>query len=195
MEKRRFMKNDEGYSLIELIIVLAIVAVMTAASLITVTVIHNARAREAAVTFESELSQLQQDAKGKMCVVSGVNQNDYRFALALYKSDSKYYIKKGYYIGNGADKTKAASYVFVDSENENHGYGKCFSAYVSVKYIDDSGSERDITAMSDKPVYIIYDRQGTCIYGSGTFNFYRNNNDDGLLNTVVVNKNGSHTSN
>ena len=48
--------------------------------------------------------------------------------------------------------------------------------------------------MDDKPVYIIYDRQGMCIYGNGKFNFYRDKKDS-LLNTVVLNKNGSHTSN
>ena len=67
MEKRRFMKENKGYSLIELIIVLAIIVVMTGVSMVTITIIHNARAREASTKFENALSELQQNAKGKMC--------------------------------------------------------------------------------------------------------------------------------
>ena len=185
MEKRRFMKENKGYSLIELIIVLAIIVVMTGVSMVTITIIHNARAREASTKFENALSELQQNAKGKMCVVSDINEPDYRFALAIYKDNSK---------GNNLDMSKSTSYLFVDSENGNGGKGESFSAYIKVKYVDESGVERDITEMDDKPVYIIYDRQGMCIYGNGKFNFYRDKKDS-LLNTVVLNKNGSHTSN
>lgn len=39
MEKRRFMKENKGYSLIELIIVLAIIVVMTGVSMVTITII------------------------------------------------------------------------------------------------------------------------------------------------------------
>ena len=53
MEKRRFMKENKGYSLIELIIVLAIIVVMTGVSMVTITIIHNARAREASTKFEN----------------------------------------------------------------------------------------------------------------------------------------------
>ena len=186
------MKENKGYSLIELIIVLAIIVVMTGVSMVTITIIHNARAREASTKFENALSELQQNAK--MCVVSDTNEPDYRFALAIYKDNSKYYMKRGYYLGNNLDMSKSTSYLFVDSENGNGGKGESFSAYIKVKYVDESGVERDITEMDDKPVYIIYDRQGMCIYGNGKFNFYRDKKDS-LLNTVVLNKNGSHTSN
>lgn len=194
MEKRRFMKENKGYSLIELIIVMAIVVILTGAAMITITVIHNAKAREAATTFEGALSDLQQNTKGKMCVVADTEQPDYRFALAVYKKGTKYYVKKGYYKGNNLDMSKATSYVFVDAENGSGGNGESFSAYVKVTYTDASKTEREITELSDKPVYIIYDRQGCCIYGDGSYNFYRNNKNE-LLNTVVLNKNGSHTSN
>ena len=85
-----------------------------------------------------------------------------------------------------------SSYVFDDSENANSGKGESFSAYVKVKYKDSSGTEQDITGIDEKPVYIIYDRQGMCIYGDGQYELYRNSKDS-LLNTVVLNKNGSHT--
>ena len=192
MEKRRFMKDNKGYTLIVMIIVIAIIAIMTGAAMVTITILHNAKAKEASITLETALSETQKNAKGKMCVVADTQQPDYKFALAVYKSGSKYYVKKGYYIGNGNDMSLNSSYVFDDSENANSGKGESFSAYVKVKYKDSSGTEQDITGIDEKPVYIIYDRQGMCIYGDGQYEFYRNSKDS-LLNTVVLNKNGSHT--
>ena len=52
MKKRRIMKENEGYSLIEMIIVIAIIAVMSAAAMVTISIIHNAKAKEAASTLE-----------------------------------------------------------------------------------------------------------------------------------------------
>lgn len=191
MEKRRFMKDNKGYSLIEMIIVMAIIVVMTGAAMVTITILHNAKAREASVTLDSALSEMQQNAKGRRCVVAGTEQPDYKYALAVYASGGKYYVKKGYYIGNGSDMTRESSYVFENSENANSGKGESFSAYVDVKYQDASGTIRDITGISEDPVYIIYDRQGMCISGDGKYLFYRNNKST-ILNTVVLNKNGSH---
>lgn len=38
MEKRRFMKDNKGYTLIEMIIVIAIIAIMTGAAMVTITI-------------------------------------------------------------------------------------------------------------------------------------------------------------
>lgn len=193
MEKRRFMKDNKGYTLIEMIIVIAIVAVLTGAAVVTISIIHSAKAKEASSTLEDALAETQMNAKGKMCVVGDpkTQQPDYRFALCVYKKDNKYYVKKGYYIGNGSDITRADSYEFYDSENVGGGKGTSFSAYVQVKYVDDTGAEREIT--DSTPVYIIYDRQGMCVAGYGKFKFYRTSKRT-LISTVTLNKNGSYTS-
>ena len=39
MEKRRFMKDNKGYTLIEMIIVIAIIAIMTGAAMVTITLL------------------------------------------------------------------------------------------------------------------------------------------------------------
>ena len=194
MEKRRFMKRNEGYSLTEMIIVLAIVAILTAAAMVTISIIHNAKAKEASSTMEDALSELEANAKGKMCVVSGTNQPEYRFALAVYKDGGKYYIKKGYYLGGGKDLTRRDSYDFDNVENVGGGKGKTFSSYITVTYKDATGSERAITGLDDAPVFIVFDRQGMCIAGDGKFNFHRKNSS-GTIGTVTLNKNGSHSSN
>lgn len=192
MEKRRFMKRNEGYSLTELIIVMAIIAILTGVAMVTVTIIHSAKAKEASSTLEDALSELEANAKGKMCVVADVEQPDYRFALAIYKDGNKYYVKKGYYKGNGLAKDDPTSYEFVDSENVGSGKGTTFSTYVRVTYVDSSGTEHDITGIDDKPAFIIFDRQGMCDYGDGQYKFYRSNTNSNI-GTVTLNKNGSHS--
>ena len=57
MEKRRFMKDNKGYTLIEMIIVIAIIAIMTGAAMVTITILHNAKAKEASITLETALSE------------------------------------------------------------------------------------------------------------------------------------------
>mgnify|MGYP003420554176 FL=1 len=192
MKKRRIMKENEGYSLIEMIIVIAIIAVMSAAAMVTISIIHNAKAKEAASTLEDALFEVQNNAKGKICVVNGTQEKAYRYALCVYKDGTKYYVRKGYYKGNDLPKNEAASYEFVASENVGSGKGSSFSTYVSVKYVDSTGTSRDV-GTGDNAVYIIYDKQGNCMYGYGQFEFYRSGKNN-LLNTLVLNKNGSHTS-
>lgn len=192
MNKRRIMNKNEGYSLVEMIIVIAIIAIMTAAAMVTISIIHNAKAREAASTLEDALSEVQNNAKGKMCVVGDTQEPDYRYALSVYKDGNKYYVRKGYYKGNGLPKDKFTSYEFINSENVGGGKGTSFSAYVTVKFADGTGTESEIGS-GDDAVYIIYDRQGTCINGNGKFKFYRNGKGN-LLSTVTLNRNGSHTS-
>ena len=200
MEKRRFMRENKGYTLIEMIIVIAIVAVLTGAAMVTISIIHSAKAKEASSTLEDALGEAQMNAKGKMCVAvdpadpsAGKKQQpDYRFALCVYKSGSKYYVKKGYYFGNGADITAEGSYDFPADQNVGSGKGTSFSAYVKVTYVDDAGTEREIA--DSTPVYIIYDRQGMCTAGYGKFKFYKSNKNV-LISTVSLNKNGSYSSN
>lgn len=71
MEKRRFMKDNKGYTLIEMIIVIAIIAIMTGAAMVTITILHNAKAKEASITLETALSETQKNAKGKNVCGSG----------------------------------------------------------------------------------------------------------------------------
>lgn len=192
MKKRRIFEKNEGYSLIEMIIVIAIIAVMSAAAMVTINIIHNAKAKEAASTLEDALSEAQNNAKGKMCVVSGTQQPNYRYALCVYKDGTKFYVKKGYYKGDSFAKNKYDSYEFDPAENVGGGKGTSFSTYVTMRYTDAAGTTRDI-GDGDDAVFIIYDKQGNCMYGYGQFEFRRSGKGN-LLTTLNLNKNGSHTS-
>lgn len=200
MEKRRFMKKNEGYSLIEMIIVIAIIAILSAAAMVTISIMHSAKAKEASSTLEDSLYELQSNAKGKMCFTGSEsdptnkkNQPDYKFALAIYKQGRKYYIIKGYYKGSG-DMDTASNYFFPSDENVGAGKGTSLSSYVAVRYFDSSGTELVIGDLDTAAVYIVYDKQGMCVHGTGKYQFSRKLNES-PFSVMTLNKNGSHSSN
>ena len=65
-------KNDHGYTLVEMIIVIAIIAVVAGMSLISITLIHSARAKEASVTVDSEIATLITKSKNMQSDVPGM---------------------------------------------------------------------------------------------------------------------------
>ena len=54
MEKT--IKRNEGFSLIEMIIVLAIIAVVSTMSILSIGIINTAKAKDAASVFDSEVA-------------------------------------------------------------------------------------------------------------------------------------------
>lgn len=195
--------NDKGYSLIELVIVIAIIALLTGISFVTVSMLGSARAREASIDFESQISQLAQTSKSKVIEFNGKDNAyaNFCYCLKLYKQDNKYYVKKGYYNpdapSNGEqiieatdEPSKTKKYIFVEGENANDDKGTGFSSKVLIKYEAPGDTEKEIT---DKGVYIVYNRSGRCIVGDGVYHFYKKSNGANIAN-VSVNKNGSHQS-
>lgn len=198
MMKKRIRKNNKGFSMVEMIIVIAIIAVLSAAGFVTVTLIHSAKAKEAAVTFESELSAAIGRAKSQMVVIkdesTGVVNEYPRYlqCLEVYKAtNGKYYIKKGY---KNPDATGEAAYIFVDSENGHDGNGKSLSGNVYVCFkakgtsnvlkIDNSGAD------TIEKVRIVFDKAGRCIEGAGTFEFHKNSGSN--VAEVALKSNGSY---
>lgn len=195
--KNRHFLNNKGYSLVEMIIVIAIIAVMTGIATVTVTLINSARAKEASVKFTSELSDVSSKAKNQMVVIKDEDDNmikypSYSYCLKLYKEGSKVYIKKGYY--NPAGTSDATKYIFVNEENSNGGRGVSLSSRIDVKYTDSTGVEKTISTSAGTntitEVYIVFDRNGRCILGDGDYSFYKKNSS--LVGTVRLKKNGSY---
>lgn len=191
-KKRRFIEDNKGYSLVELIIVIAIIVVLSAAAYATLTIMHSAKAKEAASTFESEISELITKSKGQMCVVKdedgdGIDdlKPDYRYCINVYKdSDGKFYLRKGYW------DSVTDAYTFPIELNNSSGKGTSLSAYVIVKYKALGGTENTVDASG---ISIVYDRSGMCIEGAGEFSFYKKSGS--YISSVTLNKNGSHQSN
>ena len=55
---KKSLKDNKGFSLTELIIVIAIILLMTAASFVTLSIVHGARAKDAASSFENSLAEV-----------------------------------------------------------------------------------------------------------------------------------------
>lgn len=62
------MRNNKGFSLVELIVVIAIMAVMVGASVITVGMIGGFKAKECAQSIETTLNKARVDTMGKFSV-------------------------------------------------------------------------------------------------------------------------------
>ena len=84
------MKNNRGLSLIEVVVVLAIMAVVAGAGLSFMTLLTSNRVKECTNKISSTISKVRVDAMSKSKDSSG---SDYY--LELYKgADGKYYIRK-----------------------------------------------------------------------------------------------------
>lgn len=191
--------RNKGYSLVELIICIAIIAIFTGLAFVTVTMINSAKAKDAAVSFESQLSDMITKTKSQVCTVNGTQQATFSRCLKLYQaSDGNYYIKSGYYnpdgSGESSDGDVSAQYIFVPGENVNSDKGKSLSSRVVVGYRDEAGTEQRIQYNGTlKEVYIVYNKAGRCIEGNGTYRFYKRNGN--AIADVTIQKNGSHQSN
>lgn len=183
------LRDNRGFSLVELIICISIIIIMSGVAMVTVTMLNSAKAKEASVTFESTLSDTITKSKNQVCVISGVQYPKYDRCIHVYKhSDGKYYIRTGYF---DPDASGSAAYIFFDDENVNGGKGISMTSKVDVKYT--ATGTTDDALIDEDGIYIVYNRNGQCIEGSGTYSFYKKNGN--AIADVVIQKNGSHQSN
>ena len=181
--KGRFMKNNKGYSMVEMIICIAIIAILSGVAIVTVTMINSAKAKDAAVSFDSVVADTIAKSKGQMCVVNGVEEPTYKRCIHLYLDDAsgRYYMRTGYY------DPDTDTYEFVDKENKNGGLGTNLSSKVVIKYQDLAGNKSDVDSTG---VYIVFNKNGTCYSGIGLYEFYKRNGS--LVDEVSIKANGSH---
>ena len=175
------LKSNKGYSLVELIIVIAIILIVAAMSLATVTMIQSAKAKDAAVRVDSEIAEIIAASRGMAYDASDPNKF---YALYLYKADSSnnYYIKRGYATRNADDKYEFTS----NGNNLNDDKGINLSSYCII--------ERDVTQYDDysNGVVIVYSKSGQCLSGYGTYTFKKRNGN--VVATNYVRQNGTHSS-
>lgn len=187
------IKDNKGYSLVEMIIVIAMIAILSTMAVISMSIVRSAKAREAAMNFDSEIAELSTKSKNMVCMVddgSGniVEKEEYMHALKVYKSGRIYYIAKGFY------DTSTATYIF-DSTTDpnNNGKGTALSKFVMIKYTPQgSNVENDLSAAGSE-VYIRIRKNGTVVEGSGTYGFYKVDGNE--VSSVVLRSNGSHNNN
>ena len=197
--KERFkesLKDNKGFSLTEFIIVIAIIAIMTTASFITMAVMHGAKAKEASSSFENALADVISLSKNNGVDLNengtiDADEENYTIGLRIYKTGGKYYLQKcicKHVHGEYSDTGKTESDPYIKSINDSSGKGICLSAYVNIKFYDINGN--DATADS----YVIaFDKRGNCKLGYGVYEFRKASNND-KVSTVRVNRNGSYIS-
>ena len=199
MKKRWNMKKNKAYSLVEMIIVIAIIAVMCGAAMVTVTLINSAKTKEAGVTLDSEISGLLAKCKSQIVEFDdGTGKKvhkDFNYAIAIYKNnDNRFYIANGFYKYDKATDTK---YFYVyDAENANGGKGTGISSRVSIGYVPGSKNSGvvdnvAIAGASYTAWVISFDKAGRCISGVGTYELNKAS-DNSTIDTISVKANGSH---
>lgn len=200
----RSIKNNKGYSLVETLIVIAIIVILAAMALVSITIINSARAKDAAINTGEEINTLKQkcmnmtpddlDSNGKP-----VGNYD-GWALAMYRtSEDKVAICLTKHVSATAPDTNlstvldtyvpveynaTATYGTVNTDDnlENSENNIVFSNRVDV--IDPSGS-----SVSTTPIYISFGKRGNCISGSGEYHFHKANGNQ--VARVRINDDGS----
>lgn len=183
--------NNKGYSLMELIIVLAIILLVSGASLISINVLFSARVKSDSQSFNSEIGLLKENRYVVQKDLSGNPYTGYYNALHLYKhTDGRFYIQKCVY--------KPSDGTTVATDTRNAGLGLRLTSYTTVTYVAaGSGTE---SAIDSTGVNIVFNRDGyvhatasgsgVSYTGAGTFIFKKRNGD--TVARAYVRRNGSH---
>lgn len=197
--------KNKGYSLVETIIVIAIIGIVSVMAMASVSMIHSAKCKDAAVVFDSEISELMARAKA-------MNDGSGMCAIRVFKDGNNYYIQKG-----TVKKYGPIIKFKIDNDNDNDYKGRAVSKYVMISYTAESGSgltypddwnssledtwtnaaavcEGSIGSFNDGDsltgVVIAVTKSGDVISGNGAFCFFRRNGSQ--VARVYVRKNGSH---
>lgn len=131
MKKQRM--SNQGYSMVELVIVIAIIAILSVLSLVTLRAVENSKKQKAISTLESEMTTLRTVTMAQ----------DSRMALLLYRENEasgSYLIKRGYCDSTGA------FHPLSDNPDENSGPADYPNLY-KLDYYDYVGVANPVTVM------------------------------------------------
>lgn len=193
--------NNKGYTLVEMIVVIAIVAVLAAMATVSVTLIHSAKAKEAAISFDNDIATLITRSKNQEIPKNKLDDG-YKYHAIKIKSDASGY----YYIERVLckDPTDPATCIpdftslykvsdtsfyadYDKSKLTDQEYNQLFtslSKHVDITY--------NGTAIGTSGVLIAYNKAGICVAGDGEYQFLKDNGNQ--VARVEVRKNGSHQS-
>jgi prepilin-type N-terminal cleavage/methylation domain-containing protein len=194
---KRFKRKNQGYSLPELIIVIAIIMILSAMSLVTFRSVENAKYKQSVSTFESELTTLR----------SSTMAQDSSMAMLLYyhehtstdgdNNKSGYYIKRGYVDSSGDfhPLSQDAGENTPPSDNANlldASYYSYSGVTNPVKVMTKGSILYNGTAIDANGVVIHYNKSDGSIdaaNGSGKFTFLEAN-DSIIANVNIVSATG-----
>ena len=184
---KRKLSKDNGYTLVEMIIVLAIIALLAAMSLISVTIIHSARAKEACVRVGSEINSVKSMNRtmtpkdgthdGYALVIYKDSNGAFNCCVALHKESGGYDLDsdKNVKLSSSVDIKFTGSMIKADGS--------------SISVTDHVPGELSATEDDDLPIYVVFDKRGNCYSGAGDIRFYKKNSNQ--VARVNVTSNGS----
>ena len=186
--ERKLSKNNSGYSLVELLIVIAIIVVLASAAMLSYTMIHSARAKDAAIKLNSEVNELKSRCMNMKPETAGHTY----YALSLYTVDNTPHLcmvefnsasNKYVYVEDTDINLSSSVKVDFDGtlclENSTAGIDK-------TNYVPGGRSGSDATTT---PVYICFDKRGNCYSGYGVYDFSKINGN--VVSHVNIGMNGS----
>ena len=200
-------RNNKGYSFVETIIVIAIIAILAGLSLVSVTLINTARAKQASTIFGDEVSLIKQK---NMSMAPQLDSSVYAagtkssYGLVLHKEDGKFKITEVECAENTSGGASFYKFVYnsVGSTNVKRIDTASIASAVDVKFSGYYKSFQDGTDLhttdyvsgqldsgSNDSVCILFDKKGNCISGYGTYSFYKKNGSK--VSSVIVRQNGS----
>jgi prepilin-type N-terminal cleavage/methylation domain-containing protein len=168
------IKDNSGYSLVELIIVLGIIAVLSGVSMISISAISTSRATSAKEKFDQEIATLESKTKSQ----------DGDSAIMLKKDGDTYYIYYGTCAPDSDGTTYSAGNFKADSTTADVKLDK-----VTIYYTPDGGTESELTTSQ---VIKVKKSDGKVVLGSGKYKFCKRGSTNSV-GTVTINKaTGSH---
>lgn len=178
-------KSNKGYTLVEMLIVIAIIAVMASMSVVSITIVNAARAKDAAIQFDTSLATLITKSKNMKPNYTNGSFVATDFCMIMYKdADGNVCYADAYYDSSTGTTMCEASDVVTLSTRVDANYVGTFNGTT----YDESVSLPVVTSA----IVIRYDKRGNCVSGDGDYLFKKRSGNK--VAHVLVRKNGSHVS-
>ena len=171
------MKKNHGYTLIEVIIVIAIIAILSGLSVVTLGIIRNAKAQAAATTLSDQMQSLLIKTKALS------SAKDETLCMKLEYVDEKREI--------GNVTARAGSYLLTLGIHKDSGFEAreadkveaVLPDLITIEYTPSEGQSTDITVPATDAIIEFNKSDGSVRSGAGVYTFRYNGN---IMSYVVL---------
>ena len=199
--KNRLKIRNEGYSLVELVIVIAIMAILAGLAMVTVSSISTAKATSAKETFNEDLSSLLTYTKSQN---GGTNSDgtakaeNGEYAMLVLKTDENQYKIKFGYSENGTSFSEDSSIdeeildravIYYNADTTSTDMGSELSTVSSSVTVTDA----DGVTTTETGWIIKYNKSdGSVNMGAGVYTFCKRNSTNSVGKVTLNAASGSH---